>query len=329
MLALAWVGVASLLAWAVAALAIDVRIPWLRLPLAAALLLGAVAAAVFVRPPWLAMLACVGAFGVVLGWWLLLLPSNDRPWQPDRAVLPWAEIVGNRVTLHNVRNCGYRTEKDYDVRHDTRFYDLDALRTVDAYVVNWGSPWIAHTMLTFGFDGGKFLCVSIETRNEAGEGYSAIKGFFRQYELTYVFADERDVVRLRTNYRQGEEVYLYRLRMTPERARSLFLEYLRQANALRDHPRWYNAATQNCTTSIRLNADAARGSRSPFDWRILLNGSIDGLLAERGALAADLPFTEYQRRSHINAAARAADGADFSHRIREGLPGMSGMDKTP
>ena len=71
-------------------------------------------------------------------------------------------------------------------------------------------PHIAHIFLSFGFGTDDHLAVSIERRDEIGEGYSTIKGLFRQFELFYVVADERDVIRLRTNYRRApyEEVYL-------------------------------------------------------------------------------------------------------------------------
>ena len=164
------------------------------------------------------------------------------------AVLPYADIAGNQVTIHNIRNCDYRTETDFDVHHYDRTFNLDALRTVDLYLVTWGSPHIAHTMVSFGFTNGDYVCFSIETRKEKGEDYSAVKGLFRQFELTYIVADERDLVRLRTNYRQGEEACLYRLQVTPEQGRKLFLDYLRRANELHEHAEWYNALTDNCTT---------------------------------------------------------------------------------
>ena len=153
--------------------------------------------------------------------------------------------------------------------------------------------------------------------------YSALKGFFRQFELTYVIADERDLVRLRTNYRQGEEVWLYRVRIAPDRRRALLLDYLRRANSLRDKPEWYNALTSNCTTNIRLHGQAAAHRRGPFDWRILLNGNVDQFLYERGRFVSTLEFAELKKRSHINPAARAADtDPDFSTRIRADLPGI-------
>jgi hypothetical protein len=307
--------------WAAAALYFDIPMPWLRGPLAAVYLVGLVAVWWFTKRRVVAVGATAGAFGVVLVWWLTLEPSNSRRWQRDVAILPYAEIAGNRVILHNIRNCDYRTETDYDVRHYDKSLDLDKLRSADLFLVYWGSPNIAHTMISFGFEGGDYVCMSIETRKEEGEVYSALKGFFRQYELTYVIADERDLVRLRTNYRHDEEVYLYRLKASPQAVRGLFLSYLERANRLKDHAEWYNALTGNCTTNIRVQADEARGQRSPFDWRILLNGHSDELLYERGRIANNLPFAELKQRSHINARAREADkDPDFSARIREGVP---------
>jgi hypothetical protein len=259
----------------------------------------------------------------VLAWWFTLQPSNGRDWQPDVAVLPYAEINGNQITLHNIRNCDYRTETDFDVRHYDKTFNLDQLRSADMYFVYWGSPNIAHTMVSFGFESGDYVCISIETRKEKHEEYSAVKGFFRQFELTYVIADERDLVRLRTNYRKGEEAYLYRLQSRPEGLRKVFLDYLRSANSLRERPEWYNALTSNCTSNIRLHAQSASGHSSPFDWRMVINGQGDQLLYERKRLVTSLPFGELKERCNINARARAADNApDFSRQIRQGVPGI-------
>jgi hypothetical protein len=307
--------------WATAALYIDVRVPWLRGPLAAGYLLAVLALWVVVRRRWFRTGLTFGGFALVVTWWFTLQPSNDRDWQPDVAVLPYADINGNQVTLRHIRNCDYRTETDFDVRLYDKTFDLEKLRTADLYTVYWGSPYMAHGMVTFGFEGGDYVCFSIETRKEKGEGSSAIKGLFRQFELTYIVGDERDLVRLRTNYRQGEEAYLYRLRGSPERVRKLFLDYLRRVNELRQRPEWYNAITDNCTTGIRMQQAAT--DRAPWDWRMLVNGYGIEMLYERGVIATNLPLAELTERGHINARARdAAKAADFSRRIRQGVPGI-------
>jgi hypothetical protein len=311
---------ATLTAWAAAALYFDVRIPWLRVPLTAVYLLVVVAAWFVFKRRRLAAILTAGGFVLVLAWWLALQPSNDRNWQPDVAVLAYADINGNRVTLHNIRNCDYRTETDFDVRHYDKSFDLEKIRSADLYMVYWGSPYMAHTMVSFGFEGGNYVCFSIETRKEKGEGYSAIKGLFRQFELIYVVGDERDLVRLRTNYRQGEDAYLYRLRASPEQVRAFFLDYVRRVDDLHRRPEWYSALTHNCTTSIRTQRAAV--DRAPWDWRMLVNGYGDEMLYERGAITTNLPMAELKQRCHINERARAADqAADFSQQIRQGVPG--------
>jgi hypothetical protein len=317
-LALAWLIVLSLVGWSIAALLIDVPIPGLRFPVAIMFGIAIIVVLILVRGAGRKMLACLFGFVAVLAWWLTINPSNDRAWQDDVARTAWAEIDGDRVTVHNLRNFDYRTETDYTPHWEERTYDLSQIRGADLFITYWGSPWIAHPIASFQFADGRHVAISIETRKEAGEDYSALRGFFRQYELIYIIADERDLIRLRTNYRSGEEVYLYRTTTTPSAARTIFLDYLRSANELRDEPAFYNALTSNCTTNIRLHAKAATGwHASPWDWRLLLNGKSDEFAYQYGRLAGDLPFATLKRQAHINAAARAADAApDFSARIR-------------
>ena len=314
--ALAALVAAGCAAWSLGALYFDFPRAGLRGAATLILAFGFVSALVFLRGVWRKLGAIFTGFAVVLAWWLTLQPGNDRPWQPDVAQTAWAEIAGDTVTLHNVRNCDYRTETDYTPRWETRPVRLSQLTGIDLAINYWGSPWMAHPIASFQFADAPPVCLSIETRKETGESYSAIGGLYRQYELIYVVADERDVIGVRTNFRHGEDVFLYRTTATPEQTRARFLEYLAAMNTLRDHPRWYNAATTNCTTSIRTQHDTAK--RAPWDWRILLNGKDDEMLFERGSLrTGGLPFSELKTRALINARARAAgDAADFSARIR-------------
>ena len=318
-----WVALVGTSAWSIAAVYYsNLPAAWLRGLASAVYAVTIVVVLLRVRPHWLARLTCFGAFGVVLAWFLLIPPSNDRDWQPDVAVLPYAEVSDQRVTIHNIRNCDYRTETDFTVHHYDKTFDLAKLQSVDFFVVYWGSPMIAHTMMSFGFEGGDYVCFSIETRKKKGESYSAIKGFFRQFELTYVLGDERDLVRLRTNYR-GEQVYLYRLNVDLAVTKLVFLDYLKEVNRLKERPEWYNAITANCTTLIRGHTKPyAKDAR--FDWRILLNGRIDEMAYERKTLDQSLPFEKLKASSLINDRARAADqDSAFSKRIREQLPGIA------
>jgi hypothetical protein len=279
--------------------------------------LAAVAVMIRVRPWRRAAAALLVGFGLVLWWWSAIPARNDRSWQPDVAVLPHATMDGDLVTVHNIRNFDYRSETDFTPAYYDKTVDLRRLDSVDLFAVYWMGPNIAHTFLSFGFGGKDRLAVSIETRKEQGEGYSTIKGFFKQYELYYVVADERDVVRVRTNYRDPvEDVYLYRLRGSAEDGRRLFLEYMKRINGLKDRPEFYDTLTTNCTTAIWFNARMIHNPL-PFSWKLLLSGHTPEYLYEQGLLDKSLPFVELQKRSLINAKAQAADRAeDFSDLIR-------------
>jgi Domain of unknown function (DUF4105) len=302
-------------AWAAGALYFDLPIAWLCAPLALIYGLAMLAALILVKGRWRVLSVVAAGFVVVLAWWLTIQPRPDRDWKPEVAVLADAVIDGEHVTIHNVRNFDYRTETDFTPRYDTRTYDLSQLRGLDLFVTYWGSPLIAHPILSFDFGDQGRICFSIETRSERGEAYSAIRGFYRQFELIYIAADERDVIRLRTNFRKGEDVYLYHLNLPLEEVRGRFLEYVHRLNDLHARPEWYNAVTTNCTTSIR--SQHATKDRMPWDWRILANGKGDEMLYELGLIDRSLPFADLKRRAHINDRAKVvADAPDFSERIR-------------
>ena len=274
----------------------------------------------FVRPFWRKLGVLVVLFAAVLIWWLSIKPTQDGDWQPDVAQKAWADIQGDEVILHNVRNCDYRTAADYTAHWETRTVDISQITGIDLAIAYWGSPWMAHPLVSFQFADALPLCFSIETRKRVDQTYSATGGLYRQFELIYIVADERDVIRLRTNYRKHQDVYLYHTTFSPTQARQRFLEYIHSLNALRDKPRWYNAITTNCTTSIRTQR--APSERMPWDWRILVNGKGDELLYERHLIVTgELPFAELKARSLINARAKAADASpDFSQLIRTGIP---------
>jgi hypothetical protein len=202
-------------------------------------------------------------------WWGTLQPSHQRVWADDVAQLLEARIDGNHVHLNNVRNFQWRSETDYTPQWESRTYDLDRLRSADLVLSYWMGPHIAHTLVSFGFDGGERVVFSLEIRKERHESFSAVGGFFRQFEQILVAADERDIVRTRSNAR-GEDVYLYRLQMSQANARALFLEYLHAANELRRTPRFYNTLTSNCTTIVRAGSLIAPAL--PADYRLLLSG---------------------------------------------------------
>ena len=258
-------------------------------------------------------------FMVVLSGWLLAVqPSNERQWQADLVVLPYATVDGDWVTVHNIRNVDYRSEFDFTPAYYDKTFDVNKLEGVDLFAVYWMVPAIAHTIMSFNFGDNNHLAVSIEARKELGEGYSTIKGFFRQYELTYIVADERDVIRLRTNYRKDpiENVYLYPLHPPKENLRRLFLEYIRQINELHEKPAFYNTLLDNCTTAIWFNT-RVNPTHLPFSWKILLSGYVPEYIYESGGLNTKIPFELLQKQAYINPIAKTLDKSpDFSQGIR-------------
>ena len=247
--------------------------------------------------------------------------SNNRDWQPEVAVTPYARFNGDLVTIHGVRNFAYRTETDFTPRWEERTYDLGKLDSADIIAVYWAGKPIAHVMVSFGFQGKDFLAVSIDKRKEKGEEYSTLAGFFRQYELVYIVADERDVIRVRTTYRQPQEdVYIYRTRAPPRNVRRIFLDYVQTMNDMHKQARFYNTLTTNCTTSILMHTRVNPES-PPLSWKVLLSGYVPDYLYDLGGIDTTKPFAELEKLSHVNARAHAADNdAAFSQRIREGLP---------
>ena len=267
-------------------------------------------------------------FLLVLLPWLMIRPSNSRDWSPEYARAARADITGDVVTLHNIRNFDYVAganagEFTMVERWETRRFRLSELRGIDAFINYWGSPWVAHPILSFDFGPDGHIAFSIETRRERTEGYSAIAGLYKVYELSVIAGDERDLVRVRTNFRQGEDVYLYRLRARPEKLRERFIEYIETINRLHDKPEFYDVLLANCTTTIR--SQIPESERRPMDWRLLLNGKMDELMYARGAFAGEnsLPFADLKKSAWVNPAAKEA-GADpaFSERIRAGRPGF-------
>jgi len=283
---------------------------------------GGILVALFRRRLIVPLLPFGVAFAALLVWWSTIEASNDRTWQGDVAMLPSADINADVITLRNIRSFDYKSEPDYTPRWYDKTVDMRQLDTLDLIAVYWMGDAIAHTILSFGF-GGEHIAISIEIRKEQGEAYSALAGFFRQYELFYVVADESDLIGLRTNYRDPpEDVYLYRVNIPKENIRRLFLQYVAKINDLHERPEFYNTGTTNCTTNIVMHIRAFQ-ERAPLSWKMLASGYFPELVHERGKLDQSLSFDALRQQSHINERARAADGTDdFSRRIREGLPGM-------
>jgi hypothetical protein len=265
---------------------------------------------------WMAAGAYAALVLVILLWWSTIMPSGDRPWTPDVARAATATIDGDRLVISNVRNFNWRSDADFDPVWEQRSYDLSQVANVDLIMSYWAGETIAHTIISFGFTDGTRLAFSIETRKEVGEAYSPIAGFFKQYELSVIAADERDVVRVRSNVR-GEDVRIYRLRMTSAAAQVLLHEYVTMLNNIADQPRFYNTLTANCTTLV-YNMVRVIHPGLPLDPRILLTGYLPDYAYDLGATDTSMPFAILRDLSKIHDRALRADtDPQFSNRIRE------------
>ncbi|HEY0373127.1 MAG TPA: DUF4105 domain-containing protein [Thermoanaerobaculia bacterium] len=253
---------------------------------------------------------------VVIAIRFLIRPSNERKWSVDQAVLPLAEIAPPFVTIRNIRNFTYTSADQYTPAYYDKTFDLRKLDSAWFIVEPFGKGGAAHTFVSFGFEDRDFLAISIEIRKEQGESFSILKGLLRQYEIMYVIGDERDLVKLRTNYRK-DAVHLYRIDASPERIQATFLSMLRRANDLREHPEFYNTATNTCTTNLVRHVNEITPERIPFSPAVLLPAHSDRLAYDLGLIDRSLPFAETRRRAMINALAeRYSDDPEFSRRIR-------------
>jgi Domain of unknown function (DUF4105) len=267
----------------------------------------------------LGILGFAAAFCALLLWWQRITPSNDRAWADDVARMTAGTVAGDRVTLHNVRNFDWRSDTDYTQRWETRSYDLDRLNSVDMVLSYWSTPAIAHVLISFGFAAGSHVVFSVEIRREKTESFSEIGGFFKEFELSVIACDERDVIRVRTNVR-GEDDYLYRVRMPLADMRSLFLAYVDQANGLVHTPRFYNTITVNCTTLVYHMMKRIVG-RLPLDYRLLLSGYLPEYVYKVGGLDTRYSLQELRSFGRITERAKKSDRSEtFSADIRQGVP---------
>jgi Domain of unknown function (DUF4105) len=258
---------------------------------------------------------------VIVGYLILIVlvrPSNDRDWSLDQARMVSAVFSDDSVQIQNVRNARYRSTTDFDVRWEDRRYDLRKLESVWFIVEpfsHWRGP--AHTFLSFGFSDGQYVAISVEIRKEKGESFTPQSGLLRQYELAYVVGDERDLIGLRANYRH-DDLYLYKIRTTPEKMRALFVSMLNRANQLTREPEFYNTLTNTCTTNIVDHINVIAPDRIPFSFKTLLPAYSDDLTYDLGLIDTTLPRDQYRRAHQINdLAKRHADSDNFSQAIRQ------------
>lgn len=279
----------------------------------------AVLASLLTGRRWRGLAVFAAAFAGVLVWWTSITPPRDVIFVPQDARQVTGKIEGDRLTLTDLRNFTWRTAEDYAESWETRTYDLSKLRRLDLFMSYWAGPNMAHTIMSFGFEDGEQLAWSIEARYPKGGIYSPIADAFKTDTLVMIAAEERDLVGLRTNIR-GEDVYLYRLKATPEEARALLVGYVNDANALAAEPQFYNSITTNCTTAI-IRILRLVGASVPSDWRLLVNGYLPGYLYDQQRVDTSVPLAELRERSRISDRAKTFGIAPgFSEAIRQGVP---------
>lgn len=265
---------------------------------------------------WLLWGGMAGLLSIFVIWWSLLEPRHDRDWRAEVARGVTASFNGDgTVTLHDIRDFRWTSETEALEQWDTRTYNPDRITSVDMILSIWNSPYIAHTLVSFGFEDGRHLAFSGEIRKEKTEIYSTLGGFFRKFELVLVAADERDIVRLRTDER-GEQVSLYPIDMPAELRKDLFLSLLDLGNDLAEQPAWYNTATMNCTTvPFRLLTRLTSGI--PLDPAVLLSGLLPEYAHRLGVLPADMTIDEVRARARLGRLGPAIeDGVAFSRAMR-------------
>lgn len=267
----------------------------------------------------------IAAFLISLLWYFNIPAKQDRQWSPEVSRIFSYEKQGNLVTIHNVRNFNWHSETQYDEQWDTRTFNLDHITGVNIITSYWMGPQIAHTLVSFNFSDQKPLVFSIEIRKEKTESFSAIGGFFRQFELSLIAADEKDIVYTRSNIR-GEQVYFFPIQLPKAESKALFEEYLSKSDGLAKNPKWYNTLTSNCTTLVFDMIQAISPKKLPSDYRLFASGYLPNYLYDLGALSHQWSMKEWYKNAHINPrTARYAhfkyqNSTNFSKVVRLGLP---------
>jgi hypothetical protein len=264
----------------------------------------------------------VGILVFFLGWYFLDKPSVEGDWQEQLVTISQAEFNGKFVTIRNVRNFRYYpTEADMYPAYYDRTYDLSRIKKVWYVTEPFNENKVAaHTFISFEFENGDFLAISIEARKTKNQKYSTWKGMLHSYPLVYIAADERDVLLMRANIRK-DKVYVYPVRLEkPENARLLLTDMLQKMNKLKtSESAWYNSLFANCTSSIVGHINKLTPGRiSIFSWQLWLTASADELALRHGLLDTDLPIEQAREKFYVNEVSeQVGDVPNYSDAIRK------------
>jgi hypothetical protein len=311
--------------WSIPSLYFGLPWTWLKISGSIIFAVGVPVAMILIKPRRRTFFVITAAVFAITVWQQSIPPTNDRDWKVPVARLPRVTVKGSDIKISNIRNFEYRSETDFTPRYYTRDFKLDEIKSLDYILSYWdGNKAIAHIIFSFGFKNGDYLAVSVETRLAKVQKQSLLSGIFNQYEIIYILSDERDVLRLRTNFRK-EQVYLYRVKINNKALQKIFLKIVRQADDLHQHPRFYNTLKQNCLTTLLADLQEAQGRQFRFDYRFIMNGYSDELLYDKNVLiTGGFSFKGLKKHRHINQYVENDPNAalNFSQKIR---PPGSGM----
>ena len=252
------------------------------------------------KNPWKSRILLALMFiGVVL-WWSSIKPTLHRDWAPELArsvEATFDPINPDIVHLQNIRNFDWIAPYEGKENWENGTYNVDDLVGLDVYLSYWMGPYIAHTLVGFTFKDGRHLVFSAEIRRTKEQSFSAIGGFFKEFELIMIAAPEEDIIKLRTDIRH-ENVYRYPINVGQEKIKALFVNYLETADKLAHKARFYNTVTANCTTVV---FDMARilDPGIPLDWRILFSGQLPSYLYDLKVVNTEKSLKELVDEAHI------------------------------
>ena len=252
------------------------------------------------KAPWKSRILLALMFIGVITWWSTIRPTLHRDWAPELArsvEATFDPINPDIVHLQNIRNFEWIAPYEGKENWENGTYNVDDLVGLDVYLSYWMGPYIAHTLVGFTFKDGRHLVFSAEIRRTKEQSFSAIGGFFKEFELIMIAAPEEDIIKLRTDIRH-ENVYRYPINVGKEKIKNLFLNYLETADKLAHQARFYNTVTANCTTVV---FDMARilDPGIPLDWRILFSGQLPSYLYDLKVVNTEKSLKELVDEAHI------------------------------
>lgn len=253
--------------------------------------------------------------------WVSHQPSNARDWSPIASKTAWAEINGSEVVFNNVRNFRHNEDGTFEPDWYQATYNVEEIEQAYLLLTTFGGvEGLAHVMVSFRFKGEKYLIMSVEIRREMGEEYHPVGGTFRQFELYYVVADERDALALRTHVHK-DPTWVIPMNAGPEKTGEFFMDMVRRANSLHAEPQWYNSITSSCASNLATHYEVINEVSLPPDYRILLPGFSGELLAELDLLPEGMSVEDAMATFRVDELARAQPlDENFSTAIRANFP---------